>query len=99
MPGYLWLVSCDSCRASWMVNAGAVPGRSALLPARCARCAGIVTARGADGEWRCTGCGSALEPLPGARLEPGHELPALVAIGCPACAAVGLRAEECGHWD
>ncbi|MGE0028864.1 MAG: hypothetical protein AB7O78_16400 [Thermoleophilia bacterium] len=98
MPGTLWHVSCESCRASWEVQAGALPRRS-FLPARCARCAAVVTAECEDDDWRCTDCGSIVEPLPGAELEPGRELPDPVMIACPACAAEGLRAFECGLWD
>ncbi len=98
MPGTLWRVSCDSCHASWEVQAGALPERS-FLPAQCIHCVAIVTAEKATGAWRCTRCETALEPLPGAVLEPGRELRDPVGVGCPICTADGLRAYECGLWD
>ncbi len=98
MPGTLWQVSCDACHASWEVEAGALPRRE-FLPAMCARCVAVVTAERVAGEWRCTTCETAVEPLPDAELEPGRELPDPVAAACPVCGADGLRAFACGLWD
>ncbi len=99
MPGSLWLVVCPTCDSSWETQAGALRDRC-FIPALCLRCRSVVTAEGDEGRWSCTECSTALDPLPGAELEPGRELPHnIVDVCCPTCSSAGLEADEVGFWD
>lgn len=100
MPGLMWRVWCDACRASWEVSAGVSVLETSRRPANCTRCRAIVTAEKVGDTWRCEGCEEVVELLPEVKFEPERERPNEIrGAACPRCSHDTLRAEVEALWD